>query len=91
MSRSLALKTALGCLSAVCFTGCAAAYHAYPNGCVPYSYHAPAPLPYTQYSNCPTPIAARYFERRADTSPARSLPQINSEYYPPQGDVPPRE
>lgn len=41
--------------------GCAAAYHDYPCGCVPYAYCPPPPLPYVTYSHCgcPTPIAAQ--------------------------------
>jgi hypothetical protein len=38
--------------------GCAAAYHAYPDGCVPCEYCAPPPLPYMTYcGSCPAPTA----------------------------------
>ncbi|MFV1965366.1 MAG: hypothetical protein ACC628_08080 [Pirellulaceae bacterium] len=42
-------------------TGCAAAYHDYPDGCVPYAYCEPPPLPYDTYEACLTPVAASYF------------------------------
>ena len=43
--------------------GCAAAYHDYPCGPVPYEYCAPQPLPYTGYDSCPTPIARCYLSQ----------------------------
>ena len=43
--------------------GCAAAYHDYPCGTVPYEYCAPQPLPYTGYDSCPTPIARYYLSQ----------------------------
>ena len=48
-------------------SGCASAYHAFPDLCVPYAYCPQPPLPYTTYSHCgcPTPIAAQYAERTA--------------------------
>ena len=53
---------AIGCLfvalATVAVSGCAAAYHAYADGCVPYEYCPPAPLPYACYQACPTPVAA---------------------------------
>jgi hypothetical protein len=41
-------------------SGCAAGYHRYPCGCVPYGYRRPAPLPYASYCGCSTPIASSY-------------------------------
>ena len=40
--------------------GCAAAYHDYPCGVVPYGYCPPPPLPYAEYDSCLTPVAAEY-------------------------------
>jgi len=40
--------------------GCAAAYHAYPAGCVPCDYCPAEPLPYVTYHACPTPLSACY-------------------------------
>ena len=42
--------------------GCAQQYHWYQGGrcCTPYTYCHPAPLPYTPYHGCPTPIASSY-------------------------------
>lgn len=79
-------KAAVG-LCSLSFAGCAAGYHAYPHGCVPYADEPPAPLPYTQYSTCPTPIASRYFQQHGDTNRSRSLPEIESEYYVPHGNL----
>lgn len=49
--------------------GCAAAYHDYPCGCIPYGYCPPPPLAYTVYNACPTPIARCYL---ADDVSARA-------------------
>ena len=49
--------------------GCAAAYHDYPCGCVPYGYFPPPPLAYTAYDACPTPVGRCYLE---DELPARA-------------------
>ncbi len=40
--------------------GCASAYHSYrcASSCIPYHYCPPAPLPYTMYCGCPTPVAS---------------------------------
>jgi hypothetical protein len=43
--------------------GCAAAYHDYPCGCVPYGYCPSAPLRYAAYDACLTPVAACYVEK----------------------------
>jgi hypothetical protein len=45
--------------------GCAPAYHAYrcDCSCLPYAYCPPAPLPYTTYCGCPTPVASCYANR----------------------------
>lgn len=52
-------------------SGCAGAYHAYPDGCVQYGYCPPRPLAYTAYHGCPTPIAARFaaVSRGSPTAP----------------------
>ncbi|MEX0702598.1 MAG: hypothetical protein WD069_10930 [Planctomycetales bacterium] len=46
--------------------GCAPQYHWYRGGgcCVGYGYCPPAPLPYTSYSGCPTPVASGYAWRQ---------------------------
>lgn len=90
MSASV-LKKAIAGLCLISFAGCAAGYHAYPDGCVPYTYCVPAPLPYTQYSSCPTPIAARYLERRADTIPSPPVLPMESEDQTPTHDSIPQE
>lgn len=38
--------------------GCAHCRHSCDNVCIPYDYCPPAPLPYTTYCACPTPVAA---------------------------------
>ncbi len=40
--------------------GCAAAYHDYPCGSVPYGYCPSPPLPYAGYDACLTPVAVEY-------------------------------
>ena len=43
--------------------GCARPYHWYRcGGCVNYEYCPPAPLPYTFYDGCPTPVSNAYHE-----------------------------
>lgn len=44
-------------VAAVTVSGCASAYHAYPDGCVSGGYCYAPPLPYTTYDACPTPVA----------------------------------
>ena len=44
----------------VLISGCAPAYHAYPNGCVTYGYRTAAPPPFTFYRGCATPWLRRY-------------------------------
>lgn len=54
---------ALGTLLTIALVvGCARQYHWYRCGCdcVDYNYCPPAPLPYTPYCTCPTPIAESY-------------------------------
>lgn len=47
-------------LVASCFlSGCAPAYHAYPNGCVTYGYRPQPAPPFAFYRGCPTPLLAR--------------------------------
>ena len=50
----------LAVMTLIFVAGCATAYHKYPCGCVPLDYCPLAPLPYTQYDRCPTPIAQEF-------------------------------
>ena len=62
MSTTHAAWTLAGIVLALALSGCARAYHAYHDACVPYAYCPQRPLPYTTYDNChcPTPIAAEF-------------------------------
>jgi hypothetical protein len=54
---------ALGMLVAMALiVGCARQYHWYRCGCdcVNYNYCPPAPLPYSPYCSCPTPVSSSY-------------------------------
>ena len=60
MQRNMAWIVVAGAVLSA--AGCAQQYHWYQGGncCTPYSYCPPAPLPYTPYHGCPTPIASSY-------------------------------
>jgi hypothetical protein len=65
---------AVGLLAFATLGGCCCRWvHCYRGGCVPYDYVAPAPLPYTTYCGCPTPIAQEYREANSmQPDPANS-------------------
>ena len=68
----------LGILLAIALIiGCARQYHWYRCGCgcVDYRYCPPAPLPFTSYCNCSTPIADSYFAERAQQGGEQSAPE----------------
>ena len=65
-SKKILLAWALLAMTCVTMSGCIRSYRAYPCGQVPYDYCPPQALPYTNYSACPTPIAASYFAPYAD-------------------------
>ena len=56
-----------GVVMVIAFSGCAAAYHDYPDSCIPYLYCVPPPLPYVAYESChcPTPGASRYSQQQS--------------------------
>lgn len=54
MSTKQSLWSWLAAALLLAASGCAAAYHAYPCGCVPYGYCPDPPLPYTAYCGCAT-------------------------------------
>lgn len=70
MSR-LSLRSLCAILAASCFiSGCARAYHAYPNGCVAYEYRPQQAAPFSFYRGCPTPWLVRHEARtKSDESP----------------------
>jgi hypothetical protein len=70
LNRASRLWWLAGVALAASLAGCAAAYHDYADGCIPCSYCAPRPLPYTTYEacHCPTPMASRYAQQDADVS-----------------------
>jgi hypothetical protein len=58
----------LSCVGLLFLTaGCAPAYHSYQCAShgIPYDYCPSAPLPYTLYCGCPTPVASCYANRDA--------------------------
>ncbi len=73
---------------AIPFTGCAAAYHAYSECCVPYLYCAPRPLSYLHYDgcHCPTPGASQYIPESATALPgdAPERDAVNENSAPPK-------
>ncbi len=68
MSTHHASWRLLGIVLALAFSGCAPAYHAYPDACIPYGYCPEPPLPYVTYDNCPTPIASEFLWQHGRTS-----------------------
>ena len=72
MPKNLAWRI-LGPVALMASTGCAAAYHDYSDGCVPYTYTPQPPLPYTTYADCLTPIASQILERDEKLPEAESL------------------
>lgn len=57
--------------------GCARQYHWYDCGCdcVNYRYCPPAPLPYSPYCSCPTPVSSSYNRLlQAATQDAETIP-----------------
>ena len=76
MNKSVRVRimSYLGGSLLVAAMGCAAAYHDYPCGVVPLDYCPPAPLPYTGFSNCPTPIAQEY----VSDDESKSMPPVGS-------------
>ena len=60
-----AMHVPIAIAAAVIAGGCAQQYHCYRDGpcCTGYSYCTPAPLPYTPYRGCPTPVASSYVGR----------------------------
>lgn len=75
--NTIALKPRFYCWLAAAVlgaAGCAAAYHAYPCGQVPYAYRPEPPLPYVSYCACPTPIAAEFGEKAGSDIMAASHP-----------------
>lgn len=71
-------------LTITLIVGCARQYHWYRCGCgcVNYNYCPPAPLPYTPYCSCPTPIANSYQRELAQPSPEPVAPNAQSESEP---------
>ena len=63
----------LGAMTLVVASGCAAAYHDYPDGCVAYDYCPLPPLPYATYQACPTPVAQCY-STVGETQPSEPVP-----------------
>ena len=63
-------------LAIAIIAGCARQYHWYRCGCdcVNYNYCPPAPLPYTPYCSCPTPIANQYDVRAAEAASTTTVP-----------------
>lgn len=75
MSRARNLVGWCGVFVALAASGCAAAYHDYPCGCIPYAYCPPPPLAYGPYEACPTPIARCYaLDQPALPHPAPHVP-----------------
>ena len=70
-----------GLLAIAIIAGCAQQYHWYRCGCdcVNYNYCPPAPLPYTPYCSCPTPIANRYEWQAAQADSAATAPVAEAE------------
>ncbi|MEI6502756.1 MAG: hypothetical protein WCP21_17240 [Armatimonadota bacterium] len=64
--------------------GCAPAYHSYQCdcSCLPYGYCPPAPLPYTTYCGCPTPVASSYSDLAVPGEAARSVGTAQQESGP---------
>lgn len=62
----------------ILLSGCAPAYHAYPNGCVTYGYRTAAPPPFTFYRGCATPWSRRYASE--SSSPAIEGAATSSEH-----------
>ena len=60
------------------FSGCAPAYHAYPNGCVTYGYRAASPPPFAFYRGCATPWLRRYASGGSSDVNASTPPRENS-------------
>ena len=72
-NRASPMWTLLGVALMVSLSGCAAAYHDYPDCCIPYLYCPPPPLPYTAYEgcHCPTPGASQHFQQEGDADAAQ--------------------
>ena len=64
-------------LAIALIVGCARQYHWYRCGCdcVNYNYCPPAPLPYTPYCSCPTPIATSYDLQAAQSHSVEGPPE----------------
>ena len=78
----------LSCVGLLFLTvGCAPAYHSYrcASNCIPYDYCPPAPLPYTMYCGCPTPVASCYANRDALSKPGNDAAVV----LPEPGSAPP--
>ena len=75
-------RIALWVLSTITLVvGCARQYHWYRCGCgcVNYNYCPAAPLPYTPYCSCPTPIAKTYQRQMSQPTPEPVVPEETSE------------
>ena len=83
MSTNRAAWLFAGTVLAVALLGCAPAYHAYPDVCIPYAYCPRAPLPYTTYAHChcPTPVAAGHLSHAGEVSstPASDVPGLSED------------
>lgn len=75
-------QLALGLVAAAALIlGCARQYHWYRCGCdcVNYHYCPPAPLPYTPYCTCPTPVANSYQHQTSQPASEPIAPPTPSE------------
>ncbi|MBI1903690.1 MAG: hypothetical protein HY000_36310 [Planctomycetes bacterium] len=77
-------RTVVVMLAALSAAGCAPQYHWYSNPCccIPYDYPPAAPLPYTTYCGCPTPVASCYEMRKEESMPRDAAAPPSSSYEP---------